>query len=99
MSCVTCGLNFISSPVGSLCHTCGVVRHRSSLVRRVSSVSTITTRNNLDIKSLFGLNVHHVPGLCLLRIGAPPTLVIKLWLKNQIFTFSTSLKPSAHGAS
>ena len=31
---------------------------------------------------------------------APPTLVIKLWLKNQIFTFSTSsLKPPADGAS
>ena len=30
----------------------------------------------------------------------PPTLVIKLWLKNQIFTFlTTSLKPSADGAS
>ena len=31
---------------------------------------------------------------------APPTLVIKLWLKNQIFTFSTSsLKSQADGAS
>ena len=31
---------------------------------------------------------------------APPTLVIKLWLKNQIFTFSTSsLNPPAAGAS
>ena len=31
---------------------------------------------------------------------APPTLVIKLWLKNQIVTFSTSsLKPPADGAS
>ena len=32
---------------------------------------------------------------------APPTLVIKLWLKNQIFTFSTSsLNPlDAAGAS
>ena len=31
---------------------------------------------------------------------ASPTLVIKLWLKNQIFTFSTSsLKPQADGAS
>ena len=30
----------------------------------------------------------------------PPTLVIKLWLKNQIFIFSTSsLKPPADGAS
>ena len=71
-----------------------------SVVHRVSSVSTITTRNNKDIKSLFGADVHHVPGLCLLIIGAPPTLVIKLWLKNQIFIFSTSsLKPPADGAS
>ena len=71
-----------------------------SVVRRVSSVSTITTRNNEDIKSIFGANVQHVPGLCLLGIGGDPTLVIKLWLKNQIFTFSTSsLKPPADGAS
>ena len=40
-----------------------------SVVRRVSSVSTITTRNNEDIKSIFGANVYHVPGLCLLGIG------------------------------
>ena len=43
--------------------------------------------------------MYHVPGLCLLGIGGAPTLVIKLWLKNQIFTFSTSLKPQADGAS
>ena len=31
---------------------------------------------------------------------APPTLTIKLWIKNRIFTFSTSsLKPPADGAS
>ena len=35
-----------SSPVGSLCHTPGVVRRPSYVVRRPSSVSTITTRNN-----------------------------------------------------
>ena len=35
-----------SSPVGSLCHTRGVVRRPAFVVRRVSSVSTITTRNN-----------------------------------------------------
>ena len=42
-----------SLPVGSLCHTRGVVRRPASVVRRpsfvvrrVSSVSTITTRNN-----------------------------------------------------
>ena len=41
----SCGFIF-SSPVGSLCHTRGVVRRPSFVVRRVSSVSTITTRNN-----------------------------------------------------
>ena len=77
----------------------GVLRS-SSVVCRVSSVSTITTRNNQDIKSIFGANVHHVPGLCLLGIGGAPKLVVKLWLKNQIFTFSTSaLRPPADGAS
>ena len=75
------------------------VRCLSSVVRCVSSVSTITTRNNKVIKSIFGAIVHHVPGLCLLAIGGAPTLVIKLWLKNQIFTFLTSLKPPAGGAS
>ena len=38
--------SIFSSPVGSLCHTLGVVHRRSSIVCRVSSVSTITTRNN-----------------------------------------------------
>ena len=38
--------SIFGSPVGSLCHTRGVVRRPSSVVRRVSSVSTITTRNN-----------------------------------------------------
>ena len=38
--------DIICSPVGSLCHNPGVFRRRSSIVRRVSSVSTITTRNN-----------------------------------------------------
>ena len=72
----------------------------TSVVLRTSSVSTITTRNNQVIKSIFGAIVHHVPGLCLLGKGAPPTLLIKLWLKNQIFTFSTSsLRPPADGAS
>ena len=71
----------------------------SSVVRHGSSVSTITTRNNSDIKSIFGAIVHHVPGLCHQVLVAPPTLVIKLWLKNQIFTFSSSsVKPPAGGA-
>ena len=59
-----CHMNYsiISSPVGSLCHTPGVVL-------RVSSVSTITTRNNEAIESICRANVYHVPGLCLLGIG------------------------------
>ena len=35
-----------SSPIWSLCHTCGIVHRPSLVVCRVSSVSTITTRNN-----------------------------------------------------
>ena len=58
--------------MGSLRHTHGAVRRPSSVVRRVSSVSTITTRNNLDIKSIFDANIHHVSGLCLLGIGGEP---------------------------
>ena len=49
----------------------------SSVVLCVLSVSTITTRNNYDIKSIFGANVYHVPRLCLLDIGSAPTLTIK----------------------
>ena len=41
----------------SLCHTLGIVCP-------VSPVSTITTRKNEDIKSIFDANVYHVPGLC-----------------------------------
>ena len=35
-----------------------------SVVRCVSSVSAITTRNNEAIKCIFSANVYHVPGLC-----------------------------------
>ena len=53
-----------------------------SVVRYVSSVSTITTRNNKAIKSIFGANVfkhvHHVPGLCLLCIGGAPYISRKI---------------------
>ena len=35
---------FFSSPVGSLCHTPGVVRRPSSVVRRLSSVSSLATK-------------------------------------------------------
>ena len=46
-----------------------------SVVHGVSSVSTITTRNNKDIKFICGANVHHVPGLCLLGIGGDSRLI------------------------
>ena len=50
----------------------------SSVVRRVSSVSTITTRNNEAIKSIFSANVYLVPGLCLLCIGGAPYISHKM---------------------
>ena len=77
-----------SSPVGSLCHTrrpASVVRRPTSVVRRVSSVSTITTRNNKDIKSIFGADVHHVPGLCLLGIGGAPYISHKIMAQKPTF--------------
>ena len=49
-----------------------------SVLRRESSVSTVTTRNNLDIKSIFGASVHHVPGLCLQGIGGAPYIGHKI---------------------
>ena len=77
-----------------------VVRRSSPVVRRVSSVSTITTKNNKDIKSIFGANVHHVPGLCLLGIGGAPYISRKIMAHKPNFQFSTSsLKPPADGAS
>ena len=39
-------MSVFSSPVGSLCHTHGVVRRMSYVACHVSSVSSITTRNN-----------------------------------------------------
>ena len=53
-----------SSPVGELLAL--------SVVGRVSYVSTITTRNNEAIKSIFSANVYRVPELCLLGIGGAP---------------------------
>ena len=71
-----------------------------SVVCRVSSVSTITTRNNKDIKSIFGADVHNVPGLCLLGIGGAPYISHKIMAQKPNFhIFSTSsLKPPADGA-
>ena len=62
-----------------------------SVVRRVLSVSTITTRNNKDIKSIFGADVHHVPGLCLLDIGGAAYISHKIMAQKpnfHIFDFS-----------
>ena len=49
---------------------------------------------------MFGENVYHVPGLCLLGMGGAPYISHKIMAQNQIFTFLTSsLKPPAAGAS
>ena len=56
-----------------------------SVVRRVSSVSTITTRNNEAIKSIFSANVYHVPGLCLLGIGGAPYISHKIMAQKPYF--------------
>ena len=60
-----------------------------SVVCHVSSVSTIITRNNEAIKSIFSANVYHVPGLCLLGI-VTPYIGHKIMAQNHIFTFFTS---------
>ena len=71
-----------------------------AVLRRMSYMHTITTRNNKDINSIFGANVHHVPGLCLLGIGGAPFISHKIMAQNHILTFLTSsLKPPADGAS
>ena len=71
-----------------------------SVVCHVSSVSTITTRNNQAIKSIFGANFHHVPGFCLLGTGGSPNISHKIMAQKLSFTFSTSfLKQPAGGAS
>ena len=56
-----------------------------SIVRRVSSVSTITTRKNEAIKSIFSANVYHVPGLCLLGIGGAPYISHKIMARKPYF--------------
>ena len=56
-----------------------------SVVRRVSSVSTITTRNNKDSKSIFGADVHHVPRLCLLGIRSAPYISHKIMAQKPNF--------------
>ena len=61
------------------------VRRPLSVVRHVSSVSTITTRNNQVIKSIFGAIVHHVPGLCLLGIRGAPFISHKIMAQKPNF--------------
>ena len=61
------------------------IQRPASAILRVSSVSTITTRNNKDIKSIFGADVHHVPGLCLLGIGGAPYISHKIMAQKPNF--------------
>ena len=76
---------------------CSVTRNVQSKTAHVSSVSTITTRNNSDIESIFGANIHHVPGLCLLGIGhfgGSPYISHKIMAQKPYFhIFDFSLKP------
>ena len=66
---------FVCSPMGSLCHTPGVVCH-------MSSVATITARNNMLSNPYLVQIFTMCPGFCLLDIGVPVTLALKLCLKN-----------------
>ena len=75
-------ISIFSSPMGAY-----AIPLASSVVRRVSPVSTITTRNNEAIKSIFSVNVYHVPGLYLLGNGGAPTSVIILWLETIFLQF------------
>ena len=51
----------------------------------VSSVSTITTKKNSDIKSIFGANVHQVSGFCLLGIGGARYIGYKIMDQKPYF--------------
>ena len=65
--------------------TLSVVCRPLSVVCRVSSVSTITARNNEVIKSIFSANVYHVPGLCLLGIDGAPYISHKIMARKSYF--------------
>ena len=64
--------------MGSLCHTPGVVL-------RLSYVATISMRKIKDRKSIFGVNVYQVPGLCLLGIGGAPYISHKIMAQIPYF--------------
>ena len=52
------------------------------------------------MKSIFGANVYHVPGLGFLGIGGTPYINHKIMAPKLYFTFSTSsLKQTAFGTS
>ena len=53
----------------------------------VSPLSTITTRNNQDIKSIFGANVHNFLGLYLLGIGGAHYIRYKIMAQTYISPF------------
>ena len=57
------------------------------VVYPVLSVSTITEINYQDIKSIFGVNIYHVPGLCLLGFMCPPPPPISLIPYFHVFNF------------
>ena len=57
-----------------------------------TSVSTITTRNNEVIKSIFSANVYHVPGLWLLGIGGATYISHKIMAQKTYFHILISLK-------
>ena len=50
-----------------------------------ASVVCLTTRNNKDIKSIFGADVHHVPELSLLGIGGAPYISHKIMAQKSNF--------------
>ena len=94
-----------SSPVGSLCHTPGIVHRPSSAVRCLSSVvcrlcppqlPEIIKISNPYLVQMFTMFLDCASYV----LVVPSTSVIKLWLKNHIFTFLTSsLKQPAGGTS
>ena len=57
-----------------------------NILPRVSPLTVITTRND-EIKSIFGANVHLVPGLCLLHvgIGGAPCISHKIMARKPYF--------------
>ena len=55
-----------------------------------SPVGSLCHTHILDIKSLFGANVHHVPGLCLLGIGGTPYIIHKIMAQKPFFHILTS---------